>query len=132
MTQEFDLEQWKHIHNIILGLIIPILFVICTLYFLLCLIYPIFIIFVAIVYLLCTGASRETFWISDFIMSRIIGYEDMMVFLWSHIKKPPTRITYLKMFYFWLLLVKPEFECRVRRLKRMHHAYENKRSKSFI
>lgn len=121
MIKQFDLKQWQRIHMTILELVIPIIFVMCGLYTLLVTTQIFFVIFSPILYFLIAAISRETFWISDYYMSRIVGYETMQSYLWKHIVKPPRRITTIKMFYLWMILLRPEWECRVRRLKRMSH-----------
>jgi len=114
------LETWINIHSNLLKQIIPLLFVLSILYILLCLTLPFMFIFVSLLYILTCGIIREIYWLSDYYTSLVFGYDTMQKYLWGHIHKPPRFKTKLRMYFFWLIVFKPAWECRVRRLKRMH------------
>lgn len=120
------IELWKDFHKQLLEIILPILLVSTTLYVIICLMIPIGIIFVSVFCFFIAGVIRESFWLSDYCTSKVIGYHSMMKILWSNIEDPPKRYTKIKMGVLFVFFPFPAMECRVRRLKRMYNKLEVK------
>ena len=115
------LIPWEDSYVTLKKLIIPIIFVLTVLYFLLVFFWFFFIVFLPIFYILIAGVYREIIWSSDYFTAKVIGYDDMQSYLWVHIRKPSSTWTKIKMYILWLFLFVPTWECRVRRLSRMYH-----------
>ena len=123
MIQEpvFDIILWKTLHKDLLKIVAPIIMVAAAVYFIAVMNIFWFIIFSPILYLFIAGVSRECFWYCDFTMMQITSYDAVKKYFWYNIKKPPSKTTWLRMYVFWLLMFRPTFECRMRRLSRRSH-----------
>ena len=119
---EFNLILWQTFYKDLLGIILPIILV-AVVCFIICVLHTFFfIIFAPLLYLFVASVLRECYWYTDFAMSKISSYEIVQSYLWNHVQKPPSKYVWVKMYIIWLLVLRPAYECRIRRLSRRYHA----------
>jgi len=121
---ETTIQEWNKVYTPLRNLVIPVLFTLGVIYIVLCLINIFFLYWFMVFYLLVASVSREIFFTSDLFTSWVVGYHNMQSYLWSFVVKPPKRVTWVKMYVFWIMLFKPAWECRIRRLSREKKKYK--------
>lgn len=105
--KEFRLFLWQELHTELLKIVAPIIMV-AVVCFIICVLHTFFfIIFAPLLYLFIAGVMRETYWYSDFVLSKISSYETVQSYLWNQVKKPPSKVTWLRMYIFWIMMFKP-------------------------
>lgn len=114
------LVMWHDFFKELTTIVVPSLLVMITCFLLFCLEVPMFFMLSGVLYFFIAGVCRELFWLCDYLTAQTTGYHAMMGELWSHIQKPPTRWTTIKMYYLWIAVFKPTYECRVHRLKKKY------------